>query len=85
MGSLRFGAVIFQVYTHDHLPRHVHARHAGIIVIIEIWRGGARLGRRADRITPRNAKRSDVAFVLKVARLRQAELNQLWEDTHDRA
>lgn len=83
MGSLRFGAVIFQVYTHDHLPRHVHARYAGILVIIEIWPGGARLARRADRTTPPNAKRSDVAFVLRVARLRQAELNQLWEEIHD--
>ncbi len=83
MGTIRFGAVIFQVYANGHLPRHVHARYAGIIVIIEIWPGGARLGRRADRITPRNAKRSDVAFILKVARLRQAELNRLWEETHD--
>lgn len=83
MGSLRFGAVTFQVYTDDHLPRHVHARYAGIIVIIEIWPGGARLSRRADPITPRNAKRSDVAFILRVARSRQAELNQLWEEIHD--
>jgi hypothetical protein len=83
MGSLRFGAEIFQVYVKDHLPRHVHARYSGIIVIIEIWPGGARLGRRADRITPRNAKRIDVACILKVARTRQAELNRLWEETHD--
>jgi hypothetical protein len=82
MGSLRFDGVVFQVYPDDHPPPHVHAKYAGIEVIVRIWPDRARLASRKDAVRPPNAKRSDVSFLLKTARLRLAELNMLWEGTH---
>lgn len=72
------------VYTNDHLPRHVHARYAGIEVIIELRSGEAVVSDRRNAVDPANAKRSDIAHIVRAANLRIKELHQLWEKTHDR-
>ena len=82
MGSLRFGGVLFSIYSFDHLPRHAHGAYAEVVVIVEFWPGGARLAERHDAVTPTNAKRSDVIKVVRAAKLYEAELNRLWEETH---
>ena len=84
MGSIRFGAVTFQVYTDDHLPRHVHARYAGIEVIVELRLREALISSRRGATNPMTAKRSDVAYIVRAANTRLKELHQLWEKTHDR-
>ena len=82
MGTLRFAGVVFQVYSHDHLPRHVHGRYGGISVVVEIWPKVKRSGRK-EAVSPANAKRSDVRYIVSAAKAEQAELNRLWEATHD--
>lgn len=82
MGSLQFGGVSFRIFSADHLPRHAHASYAEVVVIVEFSQSGARLAKRRDAVTPQNAKRSEVAKVIRVARLYVAELNRMWEETH---
>lgn len=85
MGTLRFAGVTFQVFTHDHLPRHVHGRYAGIEVIVELKDGYARIADRRDPVDPPNGKRSDVAYIVRAANEQLEQLHKLWEMTHDRA
>ena len=83
MGSKTFDGVWFLSYSDDHEPPHVHGRYSGTMMIIELLPGGgvARSSRSAA-IAPKNAKRSDVRRILKVAIEHSAELHQLWEATH---
>lgn len=85
MGSLRFGGIVFSIYSHDHLSRHVHGSYAGIEVIVELRAGVATLADRRDAVDPANVKRSHVAFVVRAANRYLAELNRLWEEIHDKA
>ena len=83
MGSKTIDGVWFLCFADDHTPRHVHARYAGIEVILEIISDGSiRLADRPNAVTPRNAKRSDVRRVLRVARQNASELVLLWEKMH---
>ena len=84
MGTIRFAGVVFQCYSDDHHPRHVHGRYAGVTVVIEIGNGVAKRARRKDAVAPPNAKRSDIRYILKAAALRLRKLNGLWEDMHER-
>lgn len=80
---MRVGSVIFQVFPYDHEPRHVHALHAGIAVIIDLLDDRAvALSDRAGAIAPADAKRSDVKKVLRIARDHFDELVAAWEKMH---
>jgi DNA-directed RNA polymerase subunit L len=80
MGTIRRDGVWFTVYSNDHPPRHVHAATGDIAVIAEISPNGmVEVAERADAICPRNAKRSDVRKVLKIADRYCDELIELWE------
>lgn len=74
---------MFQCFPIDHEPRHVHALYAGIEVIVDLLDDRAvALADRADRISPANAKRSDVKKILKVAGEHFDELVAAWERMH---
>jgi hypothetical protein len=53
-----------------------------VIVILGFRKTGITLADRKDRITPSNAKKSDVRRVLRVAQQHETELRQLWEKVH---
>lgn len=83
VGSKTYDGVRFSVYPHDHLPPHVHGMTAGAVVIVDLLPDGeVTLSSRKDAIDPANAKRSDVAKVLKTAGRHVDELIALWEKTH---
>lgn len=82
MGSLRFEGILFSIYPHDHLPRHVHGYYGRTAVVIELLPGGAQVADRHDAIQPSAAKRSDVARILRLAEEHHRELNRLWESIH---
>ncbi len=81
MGSKTFNGVWFLAFTKDHLPAHIHGKYGGTTVILELdfdsWK--IRLSDRPDRVTPRNAKKSDVARIRRVAEEHGEELFRLWE------
>jgi hypothetical protein len=81
VGSKTFDGVWFIAFTKDHLPAHVHGRYSGTTVILELdfTTSTIRLADRPDRITPRNAKRSDVTRIRRVAEQHGEELFKLWE------
>ena len=86
MGSKTFEGVWFAAFSHDHLPPHVHGQYAGVVVIVELHRGGGvSESFRRDAIKPANAKRSDVRRILAVAATYRDELWALWEATHGTA
>ena len=83
MGTKTIAGVWFICFAHDHTPRHVHAKYAGIEVVLEICRDGSiRVADRPDHVTPRNAKRSSVRHVLRVAKSSAPALLLLWETMH---
>jgi hypothetical protein len=81
VGSKTFDGVWFMAYIKDHLPPHVHAFYAGTQVILELDfdRRVIRIARRVDRIEPRNAKKSDVKRIQRVADLYSEQLFELWK------
>jgi len=83
MGSLRFAAVLFCIYSHDHPPPHVHATYGGIEVILDLLpEGNIEVSSRAEPVKPRNAKLGDIRRILRVARMHETELRELWRQTH---
>jgi hypothetical protein len=65
VASKTFDGVRFQAYVDDHLPMHFHGRYADIEVILELSDGQAEVADRDNAVRPRNAKRSDVQYVLR--------------------
>ncbi len=83
MGSKTYDGVRFSVYSSDHLPPHVHGTTAGVVVIIDLLPGAElALSSRKNAIDPANAKKNDVAKILRVAMENVDELIALWENTH---
>jgi hypothetical protein len=83
MGSLRFNAILFSIYSHDHLPPHVHAYYGEVTMILDLLPGGGvELSSRKKCIDPANAKRNDVRRVLKIAHEHEADIRELWKETH---
>lgn len=83
MGSKTHDGVRFSVYPNDHLPPHVHGTTAGVVVIVELLAGAeVALSSRKNAIDPVNAKKNDVAKILRVAAENVDELIALWEKTH---
>ncbi len=83
MGSKRFDGVWFISFADDHLPPHVHGRYAEVEVIVDLVPGGKIVqSDREDAISPKNAKRSDVRRILRVAAAHAAELHKIWEMMH---
>jgi len=85
VGSKTFDGVWFMAYTKDHLPPHVHAFYAGVQMILELdfEQRIIRLADRKDRIMPRNAKKSDVKRIRRVADAYSDMLFELWEKARD--
>jgi hypothetical protein len=78
VGSKTFNGVWFAAYPDDHLPPHVHGRYAEADVIVELVDGRVRLAHRSNSIRPRNAKQSDVSYILRTAAKYSDELMKLW-------
>ena len=86
MGSIRFGGVLFVIYSNDHPPRHVHGFAGETEAIVDLRLDGTvAIAMRDDAIRPANAKRSDVKKILKAAALHFEELAALWEEIHGEA
>ena len=86
MGSKRFDGVRFRCYPDDHPPAHVHGFYAEVQVIVELHADGTVIvANRKDAIKPRNASRSDMRQILRVAAAHSTELISLWEETHGKA
>lgn len=86
MGSLRFGGVLFVVFSNDHPPRHVHGFTGEAQAIVDLRSDGTvALANRDDAIRPANAKRSDVRKILNMAAEHFEELATLWETIHGEA
>jgi len=85
VGSKTFDGVWFMAYVKDHVPPHVHAFYAGVQVILELdfEQRIIRLADRKDRIMPRNAKKSDVKRIRRVADAYSDTLFELWEKARD--
>jgi hypothetical protein len=83
VGSKTFDGVWFISFAHDHLPPHVHGKYGETMVVIDLLQNGQiRQSARTKSITPRNAKRSDVSRILKVAAAHVDELLEIWEAMH---
>lgn len=83
MGSYACEGITFRVYSGDHDPPHIHCRHQGIKVIVELGADRTvRLADRSDAIQPKNAKVSQVRRVLAQAGSQFDNLMKLWEDAH---
>ena len=83
MGSKTFDGVWFLCWSLDHPPAHVHGRYAETQVILDLLPDGSiRPSSREDAVQPKNAKRSDVRRIVKIANEYASELHKLWEDTH---
>jgi hypothetical protein len=83
VGSKTYEGVRFSVFSHDHLPPHVHGSTEGVIVILDLLADGSvSLSQRRDAIKPSNAKANVVAKIQRVAASHAAELSALWEKTH---
>jgi hypothetical protein len=86
VGSIRFGGVLFVIYTNDHPPRHVHGFAGETEAIADLRLDGTvALAKRNDAIRPANAKRSDVKKILNAAALHFEEIAGLWEEIHGKA
>jgi hypothetical protein len=81
VGSKTFDGVRFAAYTDDHPPPHVHGFYAGVEVVMELIfaKKKIRLAQRKNRIIPASAKRSDVNYIIKVAKAHSREIHKLWE------
>lgn len=83
MGTLSFEGISFMIYSDDHPPAHVHARYGSLRMVLDLPAiGGVLLSSRNDNVEPINAKRNEVRRVLRVARMQEAELRKLWDETH---
>jgi len=81
MSSKRIRGVLFSAYPDDHWPMHVHARFAGMELVIDIdAMGKIRLSQRKDAVRPANAKASDIRRVLEIASRHSDELIDLWNE-----
>jgi hypothetical protein len=83
MGSLRFAALLFCVYSRDRPPPHVHAYYGEMTAILDLaGGGGVKVSVRPRPVRPPNAKMGDIRRVLRAARMHEAELRELWRQTH---
>jgi Domain of unknown function (DUF4160) len=83
MGPLRFEGVRFTIFVDDHPPPHVHARYGEIAVILDLLPGGGvAISARASAIRPPDAKQNERNRVLRVARMHEAALRELWRTLH---
>jgi hypothetical protein len=82
VGSKTFDGVRFIAWSLDHDPPHVHGRYAGVELIVElkIAERTAAVANRQRNPKPHNAKKSDVAYILKAAAVHFDELVKLWEE-----
>jgi hypothetical protein len=80
VGSKTYDGVWFIAYADDHLPPHVHGFYAETEVIVDLLpeRTVGRSGR-SDAVNPKNANRSQVRKILKVASTYAVALHELWE------
>jgi hypothetical protein len=86
VGSKTFEGVRFAAFCADHLPRHVHGFLAEVTVIVDLLPdGNVAQWKRRDAVRPADAKRNEVRRVLTAATAHAAELNALWEATHESA
>jgi hypothetical protein len=82
VGSKTYEGVRFVAWSNDHDPPHIHGYYAGVELIIELDLQ-ARTVRASDRKKnprPRNAKKSDVAYILLTAAKYFDTLVTLWEE-----
>jgi hypothetical protein len=83
VGSRTFDGVRFSIYSHEHLPPHVHGTASGVIVVLDLLGAGkVELSKRKDAITPPNAKKNVVARIQRIAESKADDLMTLWEKTH---
>jgi Domain of unknown function (DUF4160) len=83
VGSKTFDGVWFISFSDDHLPPHVHGKYAETQVIVELLSDEKVVqSDREDAIEPKNAKRSDVRRIMRVAASHALELHELWRRTH---
>lgn len=82
MGSKTYDGVRFIAWSLDHDPPHVHGRYAGVELIVElnVLDRVVTVADRKKNPKPRNAKRSDVAYILTSAAKYFDELVKLWEE-----
>jgi hypothetical protein len=79
MGSLRFDGVRFAIFVDDHPPPHVHARYAEIAVVLDLLAGGGVvISGRANAVRAPDAKLNELNRILRVARMHEAALRELW-------
>jgi hypothetical protein len=82
-GSLSFEGIRFQVYSHDHLPRHVHCFGHGINLTLDFREDGSlHISQRKKHVSPKNAKASAIKKLLDCANEHAEELLKLWKETH---
>jgi hypothetical protein len=83
MGSLRFDGVRFWIFVDDHLPPHIHARYAEISVVLDLLPSrGIAISSRALAVRPPDAKSNDLNRVLRIARMHETALRELWRSLH---
>ena len=83
MSSLRARGVTFQLYPHDHEPRHAHGTYGGAEAIVNLNDNRTvSLSHRRNAVSPPNAKASAVRRILQVAQEHFDELVTLWEQMH---
>ncbi len=82
MGSKTYDGVRFVAWSLDHDPPHVHGRYASVELIVElnVLDRIAKVAERKKNPKPRNAKKSDVAYILNTAAKYFDELVKLWEE-----
>jgi hypothetical protein len=83
VGSKTFDGVWFIAWSNDHTPIHVHGKYAGVELVIElaVEERKAYIADRRRNPMPLNAKKSDVAYILRTAAKYFDELVKLQEDS----
>ncbi len=83
MGSRSFDGVRFFAWSLDHDPIHVHGRYAGIELVIDLDTEAGKVfaSKRENNPKPRNAKKSDVAYILRTAAKHFDDLVRLQEES----
>jgi Domain of unknown function (DUF4160) len=71
----RFFGIVIAIYYNDHAPAHFHAKYCEFIAKIDIMNGVVIEGH-----LPKRA----LALVEEWRKLRQSELNAVWQDVLDR-
>jgi hypothetical protein len=87
VGSKTFDGVRFLAWSDDHDPIHVHGKYAGVEVVLDLYPQERRVvaaRRRRRNPNPLNAKKSDVAHILRTAEQNFDAILQLAEETWKR-